>query len=113
MVNFFLWVFAIYGVIEFIKIIYYTITYTNLKSDGIYFIIATKNQEDKIEMFIRTILFRILYGKENNIKNIILTDLNSEDNTKKILENMKKDYSIIKTMNWKNCKELIDNIEKN
>ena len=113
MVNFMFWVFAIYGLIEFIKTIYYTITYTNLKSDGIYFIIATKNQEDKIEMFIRTILFRILYGKENNIKNIILTDLNSEDNTKKIVENMKKDYSIIKTMNWKNCKELIDNIEKN
>ena len=113
MVNFLLWVFAIYGFIEFIKTIYYTITYTNLKSDGIYFIIATKNQEDKIEMFVRSILFRILYGKENNIKNIILTDLNSQDNTKKIVDNMKKDYSIIKTMSWKNCKELIDNIEKN
>ena len=117
MVNFllsgFFWVFFLYGLIEFIKTIYYTIYYTNLRSDGIYFIIATKNQEDKIEMFLRSIVFRILYGKENSIKNIIVTDLESKDNTKKIVENLNKEYPIIKPLSWKNCKELIDNIEKN
>lgn len=116
MVNFLLngvfWVFAIYGLIEFIKTIYYTITYTNLKQNGTYVIIATKNQEDEIEMFMRSIVFRILYGKENNIKNIIAVDLNSKDKTKEIVEKMSKDYSIIKVSNWKNCKELLDNIEK-
>ena len=117
MVNFLLngvfWVLALYGLIEIIKTIYYTITYTNLKSDGIYFIIAAKNQEEQIEMFMRSTIFRILYGKENNIKNVIVTDLNSKDKTKQILENMSKDNNIIKLINWKNCKELIDNIEKN
>ena len=117
MVNFCLigifWVFAIYGVIEFIKTIYYTVCYTNLKSDGIYYIIATKNQEDKIEMFLRTLVFRILYGKENSIKNIIVTDLDSKDNTKKIIDNLQKEYPIIKQISWKNCKDLIDNIDRN
>ncbi len=117
MVNFllsgFFWVFFLYGLIEFIKSIYYTITYTNLRSDGIYFIIAAKNQENNIEMFLRSIVFRIIYGKESSIKNIIVTDLDSKDNTKKIIENLSKEYPDIKTISWKNAKDLIDNIEKN
>ncbi len=104
------WILAIYGLIEIVKTIYYTITYTNLKADGIYFIIAVKNQENEIEMFMRSILFRMLYGKENSVKNVFITDLNSKDKTKQILENLSKDYGIIKILNWKNCKEIIDAI---
>lgn len=36
------WVLAIYGLIELIKTIIYTYTYTNLKSNGIYIIVAVK-----------------------------------------------------------------------
>lgn len=115
MVNFFLnglfWVLAIYGLIEITKTIYYTVTCTKLKSDGIYFIIAVKNQEKEIEMFIRSTIFRILYGKEENIKNIIITDLGSNDNTKKIIKKLSEDYDFINNMEWKNCKELIDTID--
>ena len=63
------WVLAIYGLIELIKTIIYTYTYTNLKSNGIYIIVAVKNQANQKEGFIRTTLFRIIYGKEENIKN--------------------------------------------
>ena len=35
---------ALYGFIEILKSVYYIITYTKLKSDGIYLIVATKNQ---------------------------------------------------------------------
>lgn len=110
--NIVLWTLALYGLIEIIKTIYYIFTYTNLQSDGIYVIIAVKNQEDKIEGFMRSILFRVLYGKEDSIKNIIVTDLNSKDNTKIILDKLNKDYDYIKYTNWRECKELIDNIEK-
>lgn len=110
--NIVLWTLALYGLIEIIKTIYYIFTYTNLQSDGIYMIIAVKNQEDKIEGFMRSILFRVLYGKEDSIKNIIVTDLNSKDNTKIILDKLSKDYDYIKCANWRECKELIDNIEK-
>ena len=77
------WTLALYGLFELIKNIIYLYTYTNLKSEGIYIIVAVKNQEDKIEGFMRSFLFKILYGKEDSLKNIIVTDLRSTDNTKK------------------------------
>lgn len=103
------WTLALYGLFEIIKNIIYICTYTKLNSDGIYFIIAVKNQEEKIEGFLRNILFRIIYGKEE-IDNIIVLDLNSEDETKKIIENLSKEYEQIKILNFKECKELFENI---
>ena len=105
-----IWTFAIYGLIEIIKTIYYVFTYTKLESDGIYFIIAVKNEEEKIEGLLRSILFRILYGKEEYIKNVIVTDLGSTDNTKEIIEKLSKDYNNINLLDWKTCKDLIDDI---
>lgn len=107
-----LWVLALYGLFEIIKTIIYTYTYTNLKSDGIYVIVAAKNQEKKIEGFVRSFLFRLIYGKEENIKDIIVVDLNSTDETKQILEKLAIDYDSIKMSNWRECKELIDNIDE-
>ena len=104
-----LWVLALYGLFEIIKTIIYTYTYTNLKADGIYVIIAAKNQAGKIEGFLRSLLFRIIYGKEENIK---VVDLNSTDETEKILEKLSDDYDEIKIANWKECKELIDSIDE-
>ena len=79
------WTLALYGLIEIIKNIIYIFTYTNLKSNGIYIIIGVKNQEEKIEGFLRTTIFRLLYGKEECIKDIIVTDLDSTDGTKEML----------------------------
>lgn len=107
-----LWVLALYGLIEIIKTIIYTYTYTNLKADGIYVIIAAKNQERKIEGFLRSLLFRIIYGKEENIKDVIVVDLNSTDETEKIIEKLSNDYDEIKIANWRECKELIDSIDE-
>jgi len=106
-----LWVLALYGLFEIIKTIIYTYACTNLKADGIYLIIAAKNQEKKIEGFLRSLLFRLIYGKEENIKGVIVVDLNSTDETKKIIEKLADDYDEIKISNWKDCKELIDNID--
>lgn len=111
--NVVIWTLALYGLIEIIKNVVYMCTYTNLKSDGIYLIIAVKNREDKIEGFLRSILFRFLYGKEESIKNIIVTDLNSKDNTLQILNNLQRDYDCIKVFKWKDCKEVFDNINDN
>lgn len=107
-INGIIWVFALYGCIEIIKTIFYAFSKLNFKSDGIYLIIATKNQEEKIEGFIRSILFRLLYGKEDYISEVIVTDLDSTDKTMEILEKMQKDYDEIKVCNWKLCKELLE-----
>ena len=97
--------------LEIIKTIINIYTYTNLKSDGIYVIIAVKNQEDKIEGFMRSFIFRLIYGKEEYIKNIIVTDLDSKDETINILNRLEKDYDCIKVTNWRECKEVIESIK--
>lgn len=106
------WTLAFYGLFELIKNIIYICTYTKLKSDGIYVIIAVKNQEEKIEGFLRSILFKILYGREEELRNVIVADLESKDNTKIIAKKLSKDYECLKVLNWKETKELMDNIDE-
>ena len=105
------WTLALYGLFEIIKTIIYIFTYTKMQSDGIYIIIAVKNQEEKIEGFLRSILFKILYGKEDYLKNVIVADLKSTDKTKEIAKKLSKDYDCLKVLNWRECKDIIDNID--
>lgn len=111
--NLLLWTLAIYGLIEIIKNVYYICSCTNLKTNGIYLIVACKNQENNIEAYMRSVFFRLIYGKEEYVKEIIVTDLNSEDNTLEILKKLQTEYKYMKIINWKNCKEIVDNINEN
>lgn len=111
LLNTIFWTLAIYGLFEIIKNIIYINTYTKFKSDGIYLIIAVKNQEEKIEGFLRSILFKILYGREEYLKNIIIADLKSSDYTKEIAKKLSKEYECLKVLNWKECKDIIDNVD--
>lgn len=110
-INTIFWTFTLYGIFEFIKNIIYLTTYTNMKANGTYVIIAVKNQEEKIEWFLRSILFKILYGREDYLKNIIVADMESSDNTKEIAKKMAKDYDLLKVTSWKECKDIMDNID--
>lgn len=107
------WTLALYGLFEIIKNIIYISTYTKFKAEGIYLIIAVKNQESKIEGFLRSILFKILYGKEEYLKNIIVADLESTDNTIKIARKISEEYKCLNVTTWKECRELMDNIDGN
>ena len=107
------WTLAIYGLFEIIKNIIYISTYTKFKSDGIYVIIAVKNQEEKIEGFLRSIIFKILYGREDYLKNVIVADLQSTDKTKEIAKKISKDYDILKVTSWRECKDIIDGVDEN
>ena len=104
------WTLALYGLFEIIKNIIYISTYTKMKADGIYVIIAVKNQEERIEGFLRSSLFKLLYGKEEYVKDIIVADLDSKDKTKEILNKMSLDYECVRVTNWRECKDIIDNI---
>ena len=106
------WTLALYGLFEIIKNIIYITTYTKMKADGIYVIIAIKNQEDKIEGFLRSILFKILYGREEYLKNIIVADLESTDNSKEIAKKMSEEYEILKVTSWRECKDIMDNVNE-
>ena len=110
--NTLVYILAIYGIIEIIKTVYYIMEYTNLSEDGIYIIIATKNQEGRLEGILRSILFKIMYGKEDEIKKVILTDLSSKDNTFNVLKKFKRENDYVAVSTWKECKEIIDMIDK-
>lgn len=105
------WTLALYGLFEIIKNIIYISTYTKFKSDGIYLIMAVKNQEEKIEGFLRSVIFKILYGKDEYLKNIIVADLKSTDKTKEIVKKLAEEYQTIKPLSWKECKDIMDNID--
>ena len=55
-------------------------------------------------------MFKVLYGKEDYLKNIIVADLESTDKTKIIAKKLEKEYDCLKVTNWKECKDIIDNI---
>ena len=111
-INSILWTLALYGLFELIKQIIYICTYTNLKADGIYIIIAVKNQEERIEGFLRSSLFKLLYGKEEYVKDIIVADLGSNDKTREIVDKMSLDYECVRITNWRECKEIIDKVDE-
>ena len=49
---------------------------------------------------IQWISFKVLYGKEENIKDIVVADLNSNDNTKEIIQRLEEEYDCIKVVNY-------------
>ncbi len=105
--NAIIWTLAFYGLFEIIKTIIYFYTYPKIsKEEGTYVIIAVKNAEEYIEGFLRSIIFRILYGKEEYIKQILIVDLGSEDSTRNIIKKMELDYECIKIID----KEKLDKI---
>lgn len=106
-----IWILAIYGLIEILKVIVRATFKINFKTDGIYIIIATKNQEEKVEGVLRSFLFRILYGKEEYISKIIVADLDSTDNTLQILEKFQQNHPEINVCDWKTCKEIIEKVK--
>ena len=83
-----IWTLAIYGLFEIIRNIININMCTKLNSKGVYLIVAVKNQENYIEGFLRYLMFKLIYGKEDMIKNIIIVDLNSTDKTKEIIEKL-------------------------
>ena len=52
-----------------------------------------------------------MYGKEENIKKVILTDLDSHDKTMQMLKELKQDEDSVKVDTWKECKNVMDMID--
>lgn len=110
--NALVYILAIYGLIEIIKTICYIMEYTNLNEKGIYIVIGIKNQEKEIEDILGSLLFKIMYGKEEKIKKVILTDLDSTDKTMQKLKQYETKEGDVKVTTWKKCKEILDLIDE-
>jgi len=86
------WIFAIYGFLEVLKIIFFTFMKMPTNSNGIHILIGVKNCENYIETFLRTFYFKILNYNNTKDNSIIVVDMNSTDNTKNILKKLNKDF---------------------
>lgn len=55
-----------------------------------------------------------MYGKEDIIKKVIVTDLDSKDKTLNTLKNFQKEneYEFINVSTWRKCKDIIDMIDE-
>jgi len=88
------WIFAIYGFIEVLKVIAYTFIKTPIKQNGeLHIIIGVKNCENNIESFIRTFFSKILNYNNVGCQKVIVVDMNSTDNSRCILKKLNEDYS--------------------
>lgn len=106
-----IWTFAMYGFIEVIKTIYYICTYDKNEDNKLNLVVIAKNQAEHIESFCRSILFRYFAEKKDYVGNIIFVDLDSEDETKEILNKIAKDYKSIQVKEWEECKRHFDVME--
>lgn len=88
------WIFAIYGFIEILKVIYFTfVKCPNLENSKIHIIIEVQNCENSIETFIRTFFGKMLDSTRAENSNVVVVDMNSTDNTKTILKRLEKEYN--------------------
>ena len=67
-----------------------------------------------MEFLLNTIFWTLaIYGLFEIIKNIMISDLKSTDNTKEILKKMAKEHECLQVLTWKECKEIMDNVDEN
>lgn len=80
-INAVIWILALYGLIEIIKILYTYIHIRILILMEFTWLLQQKSRRESRGL-LRTTIFKI-HGKEEIPKNIIITDLDSRDNTLK------------------------------
>ena len=101
-----LWILALYGLIEIIKTIIHIHKYPKISFSGTSFIITVQNQENNIEYFLKLFIYKILYYNIN-IPEIIIVDLDSTDNTIKVLKEFAKDFYFITVLTFDEYKNLL------
>ncbi len=102
--NIILWTFALYGAYDIIKMIIKIISTSRNLSKNAYMIIAVKDGERYIEGLLR----KIIYENENEIKHVLVVDLNSHDDTKNIVRKLEKDNNYFRLVDWEECKNIME-----
>lgn len=108
-----LWTFALYGFIDLMWILWCRRIHKRIETSGIYVIVAVKNQEQRIELFLRSFLHKFIFDREQCIDNLMVVDLSSEDNTKAIVEKMSEDHDEIKVVEWEALNRIMEIQQKN
>jgi len=107
-----IWILALYGLIEIVIETYRACFVLNNVKD-MYILVAVKNQEEYIEGIVRSIVFKNLYDRNDEIfNNIIIADMGSTDNTVHILKKLCGEYEFLKVINCNESDQLMKEILK-
>lgn len=101
-INIIIWTLALFGLFKIIEEAFYK----NKKNT--YMIVKLGNDEDEIEEILNSLVFKILYNKEDNINQILIMDLDSNDTKKDTFNKIEKKYKCVKIVDWDNCKDIVD-----
>ncbi len=106
-----IWILAIYGLLEIIINLFNAVALVNNNIKDMYILIAVKNQENSIEGIVRSIVFKNIYHKNENLfNNIIIADMGSTDDTLRILKKLSNEYSFLRVVDCKDSQDLLSNI---
>ena len=98
-----IWCFAVYGILVMIQEITKNTTYKKVE-ENVKLIMTVRNVENGIENYIREISF----GR-NFYNNLVIIDLDSEDETLRILKELEKENINMKILNKDEGKKYLSN----
>ena len=98
------WCFFIYGIMSLIQDVHRSNTYKNIK-ENVKLIMTVKDVENGIENYVRELSF----GR-NFFNNLVVIDMNSNDETFKILKQLEKENINMKILNKDEGKKYLDKI---
>ena len=83
-------------------------TYVENGNKDTYLIITVKDGENYIEDLLRSEIFINKYGKTSYFKQILVVDLNSVDNTKRIINNIEKQDGYVKLVDLEELEKIVN-----
>ena len=103
--NLFIWTFFLFGIYEFFR----TIILDFLKKrKNTYLLVVVKDGENFIEGQLRLEILKNKFLNGNYISKILVVDMNSNDNTYNIIENLSKENKIIKLVNLEELTSILN-----
>lgn len=82
--------------------------YLGNNNNDTYLIITVKDGENYIEDLLRSEIFINKYGKTSYFKQILVVDLNSADNTKRIINNIEKQDEYVKLVDLEELENIVN-----
>lgn len=102
LLKFIVYLFAIYGALMLILSILGTIrARLHLKDSKLKLVLVVKNAGEYIEYIVRDMAKRVLADRAFPVDSLTVVDMNSEDETRNILEKLRNDFDFIELLSEK------------
>lgn len=104
-----LYVLAIYGIIQIGLDIISMCIYNKMEADSINVCVFVKNQEDKVEYFLKSLIFNTIEkNRDKEVSKVYVCDMGSTDDTIEIINKLSKESNYIEIIDRNNIEEMFD-----